>query len=532
MRFTVSTFLFLILFSIFFSCARRGSPTGGPKDSIPPILVKAIPNIETVNFKEEKIKIYFDEYIKLKDLKKKLVISPPQKTDPIITPLGTASKFITIKILDTLEANTTYTFNFGNSIVDNNEENELGNFKYVFSTGTYIDSLTLTGSIYDPTIKESIKNIDVMLYEYNERYTDSIIYKEKPRYLANTLDSTLFDLTNLKGGKYLLIALKDANSNKIYEPKIDKIGFIEDTISLPTTLSYEFPIFKEIPELKVYPPKEASKGHIIFGFEGNADNLELELLTQTPENFNYVVNYEKDKDTLNFWYSPFEVDSLNFSVSKEDYFQNLSVRLRNSKIDSLKVQKSTSSVLHLLDTFSISTNTPIIKVDTSLIKIFDKDSLLVDFNTILSKSKNKLYINFDKKQNSSYNFEILPNTITDIYEISNDSLFFKLTTKSLEDYGNIYLNLVSDKQTSFIVQLLDTKNTLIRRSIIKNPQIVAFKNLLPGNYLIRVILDENNSGKWDTGSFLNRRQPETIMYFNKELELRANWDLNETFIIN
>ena len=121
----VKFLLVLMIASAFFDCARRGTPTGGPKDTIPPVLIKAIPATETINFKEKQIKIYFDEYIKLKDVNKKLVISPPQKYDPILTPVGTASKFITIKLQDTLDANTTYAFNFGNSIVDNNEENKV-----------------------------------------------------------------------------------------------------------------------------------------------------------------------------------------------------------------------------------------------------------------------------------------------------------------------------------------------------------------------------------------------------------------------
>jgi hypothetical protein len=153
-----------ILYTAFFGCAKRGTPTGGPKDSIPPVLVNAIPKIETINFKENKIKLYFNEYIKIKDVKKNLVISPPQKYDPIITPAGTASKFITIKILDTLDLNTTYSFNFGNSIVDNNEENKLENFKYVFSTGTFIDSLKLSGKVTNPLIKKSLTNIVLILY--------------------------------------------------------------------------------------------------------------------------------------------------------------------------------------------------------------------------------------------------------------------------------------------------------------------------------------------------------------------------------
>ncbi|WP_299524242.1 Ig-like domain-containing protein, partial [uncultured Lutibacter sp.] len=507
------------------------NPTGGLKDSIAPILVSATPNHKTVNFKAKKIKIYFDEYIKLKDVNKQLVISPPQKNNPIISPVGTASKLITIEILDTLDVNTTYAFNFGKSIVDNNEENELGNFKYIFSTGTYIDSLELSGEVTDPMVKKSEKELDVMLYEYNESYTDSIIFKQKPRYISNTLDSTLYEITNLRAGKYLLIALKDANGNKIYNPEVDKIGFVKDTITIPTDKKFNFPIFKEIPKLKVIKPKEVTKGHLIFGYLGAAKDLNINLLTATPEGFKSEFNFEKDKDTINYWYTAIEIDSLNFKVSKGEYSEEFTVKTRSSKIDSLIVKKSTSSVLHLIDTFSISTNIPIINIDKSLIKITDQDTIAIDFNTILSKSKTKLHLNFDKKDNFKYNFELLPKAITTIFGASNDSLAFQLTTKSPEDYGILNLELSSEKKSSFIVELLDEKGFVVRIKKIDSPQIINFILLPPGNYSVRVTVDENNNGVWDTGDFLRRQQPEIVKYFDKEIIIRANWDEPVIFIL-
>lgn len=521
--------LILMISSTFFDCARRGTPTGGPKDTIPPVLIKAIPAIESANFKGDRIKIYFDEYIKLKDANKNLVISPPQKTDPIITPVGTASKFISIKILDTLDANTTYSFNFGNSIVDNNEENKLGNFKYVFSTGTYIDSLNLAGEVVDPLVKKGEKSIDVMLYEYNASFTDSVIYKQKPRYIANTLDSTIFEMTNLRAGKYLLMALKDANNNKIYNPEVDKIGFVKDTITIPTNKKYKFSLFKEVPELKVFRPKEVSKGHLIFGFEGNAKDLNIELLSQKPANFRAEMVFEKNKDTINYWYTPFESDSLNFSISKNNYSEKYSVKTRSTKIDSLVIIKNSIGVLHLIDTFSVSTNIPIINFDKSLIKITDQDSTAIDFKGILSASKTKLYLDFDKKYNTEYNFKLSPKAITTIFGASKDSISLKLKTKLPEDYGIINVELVSAQKTSFIVELLNDKADLIRLAKTNKPQKVSFNLLPPGNYGVRVTFDENNNGLWDTGSFLNRRQPEVVKYYDKIIELRANWDVNESF---
>jgi len=527
--------LVLMIASAFFDCARRGTPTGGPKDTIPPVLIKAIPAIETVNFKEKQIKIYFDEYVKLKDVGQKLVISPPQKTDPVITPVGTASKFITIKILDTLDANTTYSFNFGNSIVDNNEENKLENFKYVFSTGTYIDSLNLAGEVTDPMMKKTVKGIDVMLYEYNASYTDSVIYKQKPRYIGNTLDSTLFELTNLRAGKYLLIALNDANNNKIYNPEIDKIGFIKDTVTIPTDQKYNFTIFKEIPNLKVFRPKEVSKGLIQFGFEGNASAINIELLTQKPADFKSQIVFEKGKDTLNYWYTPFEADSLNFVVSKNDYTEKFTVRPRSTKIDSLKITQNATGTLHLIDTFSIATNTPMVNFDRfriNIINITNKDTTAVVFTETLNESKTKLTLNFDKKYNTEYNFELKSKAITDIFGISNDSIVYKLKTKTPEDYGIINIDLMSTKNTALIVELLNDKDVLIRKVKLDKPQMVIFDLLSPGNYGVRVTLDENNNGIWDTGSFLDKRQPEVIKYFDEKIELRANWDLNYSFILD
>ena len=533
MRATFIKFLVIIvLYASFFGCARRGTPTGGPKDSIPPVLVESSPALNTINFKSDKIKLVFDEYIKINELNKNLIISPPQKNAPIIFPAGTASKFISIKILDTLDANTTYAFNFGNSIVDNNEANKFQNFKYVFSTGSYIDSLSLAGEITNPMVKKHVSNIDVMLYEYNDKYTDSIIFKQKPRYISNTLDSTLYEITNLKKGKYLLIALEDANGNKIYNPQVDKIGFISDTISLPTTEKFNFTIFKEIPPLMVIKPKEMHKGHAIFGFEGNAKDLSIELLTETPEDFKSKIIFEEKKDTVHYWYTPFKTDSLIFKVKKGDFEKEFTLNLRSSKIDSLKISPSANGQFHLIDTFFVATNTPIINFDKALINITKKDSTTVDFKSYLSKNSNKLYLDFNKEEDNEYQVNILPKAITDIYNISNDSISYNLKTKKTEDYGVLILNFSSAKKSAFIVELLNSKEEVVRTSKIKEAQTVKFDLVPPAKYMIRVTYDENNNGKWDTGNFLQKIQPEKVKLFDKEIEILANWELDESFTLD
>ena len=224
-----------ILFTIllYVNCARTGRPDGGPKDEEAPLFVTANPPYETVNFNEKVVKIEFNEFIKLKNINKQFVVSPPMKNPPLITPQGTASKSIKIEILDTLQPNATYIFNFGNAVEDNNEGNKLENFKYVFSTGSYIDSLKTSGFVKDAKSTKKIENINVLLYRIDSSFNDSIIYKKKPNYITSTLDSTLFNFTNLHKCNYLMIALKESANDYIFNPVTDKIGFIKDTIQLP-----------------------------------------------------------------------------------------------------------------------------------------------------------------------------------------------------------------------------------------------------------------------------------------------------------
>ena len=169
------SFVFFCLF--FTQCAKRGFPEGGPKDENPPMLINAIPKENSANFNENRIRLYFDEYIKLDDFRKQLVVSPPiKKSSYSISPQSGASKYIQIDINEDLSKNTTYVFNFGQSIVDNNEGNILPFFKYVFSTGKYIDSLKISGNIKNAFKRNSDKFISTLLYQIDENYLIPHIY--------------------------------------------------------------------------------------------------------------------------------------------------------------------------------------------------------------------------------------------------------------------------------------------------------------------------------------------------------------------
>lgn len=234
------------------SCAKRGTITGGDKDTTPPKITSSLPKNFSTNFDKKVIKITFDEYIQVKNLQKNLIVSPPMKTPVTVLPLSGASKYITIKINDTLKPNTTYSFNFGQSIVDYNEENPYPQLKYVLSTGAFIDSLTVEGLIKDSYERETETFVNVMLYEVDTNYTDSIVYKQTPRYLTNTLDSLkTFKIENVKAGQYKLVALKEKTDNYKFDPNKDKIGFYNRTITVPDKSIFELELFKEEAVFKV-----------------------------------------------------------------------------------------------------------------------------------------------------------------------------------------------------------------------------------------------------------------------------------------
>ena len=526
----------LCLFSLsFVDCAKRGRPSGGKKDSLAPVIVKSYPENYTTNFEGNEIRVVFDEYIKLVDVQKNLIISPPLKYQPIITPLNT-SKQLRIKIVDTLKENTTYLFNFGNSIVDNNEGNKFSYFKYVLSTGSYIDSLTLGGTVKDALLPKAETPVSVLLYEYNQEYTDSIIYKEKPTYISVANDSSsTFEFTNLKAGKYILIGLKENNSDYIFQPKKDKIGFLKDTITLPTDATYNLTMFSEIPAYEIARPSYISKHEILFGYTGKADSLTLQNISEVPKNFESKVYKDTEKDTLHYWFKPaFDTeitDSLLFLATNRTKVDTLNVRLKKLFADSLKITNVLGSVLSPLDTFKLKANTPIVALDSEKIHILDKDSVAVAHQFIVDTTYNRASIIFDKTFDQQYNIRLLPGAITDFYEATNDTLTYRARTNAVDDYGNITLTLLNAEEFPLIVELVDEKFKVVRSKMISKNTPIAFPLIDPGFYYVRIVFDNNANGIWDTGDFLQNKQPERVLYYPEKLEVRGNWDLQETFTL-
>lgn len=528
-------FLFFMVAALI-QCARRGNPTGGPKDLAPPILIKAEPENMTIEFKAKRIRLYFDEYITLKDIQEQLIVSPPLKYTPEISPQGGASKYVEIKIKDTLRENTTYTLNFGQSIVDHNEGNPNSFLTYVFSTGDYIDSLTVSGVVKDAFKRKADEFISVMLYELDTAYTDSTVFQKPPNYITNTLDSTvIFTLKNLKEGKYAMFALKDEAKNNMFDQNADKIAFIRDTIDLPTDTTYLLSLFKEIPNYSIQVPSFQAMNKIVFGYYGEANDFRIEPLTKLPDSVNYKVLKERDKDTLNFWFTPTDIDSIVFLAINDRLalIDTFTVKSRKVDTDSLVLRPNQNGSLDFNKTLFIGANTPLVSLDSTLFQIRNKDSVEVNFKVLIDSIENKIDFDFTPEPNESYTLNILPGAIIDFFEETNDTLNLRFSTNSPADYGNLRLKIEVDSMAyPLLVQLTDDKGVTKQEQYALRPKIFEFNNIEPTKYFIRVIFDANANEKWDTGNYMKNLQPERVSYYPDTLEVRANWELEQTFTIS
>ncbi len=535
----VLIFLFFLLIVVsLMQCGRRGGTlTGGPKDVDPPVLVKAEPENLTTNFKAKKIRLTFNEFIKLKDVQDQLIVSPPLKYQPEISPQGGTQKYIEIKIKDTLRPNTTYTINFGQSVQDNNEGNSSSFLTYVFSTGDYIDSLKLQGVVKDAFKQKVDPFISVMLYEIDSTYTDSTLYKKLPNYITNTLDSTvIFNLKNIKAGKYALFAIKDEAKNNIFDQNADKIGFLKDTIVLPSD-SLQLPVltlFKEEQNYRAAVPSFAAKNKIIFGYYGSKnETIKITPISTIPDSVKTLIRKEEDKDSINFWFTPYEMDSIVFTVKNESkkIIDTFTVKPRKIDLDSLTITPSHSGSLDFNKDFYLKSSTPILQIDTSKMKMLVKDSLALNFKVTLDTILDKVNYDFEKEENENYILEILPGAITDFFGKTNDTTNFRLNTKRYSEYSNLVINLTGAISYPILLQLTNANGETQFETIVTDEKPIEFTTIKPGEYKLRVIYDANKNGRWDTGSFLNKLQPERVSYYPNKLKLRPNWDENVTFTL-
>ncbi len=346
---------------------------------------------------------------------------------------------------------------------------------------------------------------------------------------SNTLDSaTTFQLENLKAGKYLLVALKDVNNNFKFDSKTEKIGFQKQYVSIPNDTLYEIELFKEKQIFKSVKPSQVSNNRALLGYSGDYKGVKV-TLKKGNEIIPSLVSKFPEKDSLQVWFKRADMDSVSVNVTKEKYSADYVLKLKKQKIDSLNITSKQNGILNFRDKFALKTSIPITKIDNSKITFITKDSTAVKFETVYNDWDQEIEFHFEKEPLQKYKLKILPGAFVDFYERENDSLKFTISTKNITDYGNLRLKLENVKSFPVIVELTNKEGKVLYTEYAEKNGQVNFDLIEPALFTLRIIYDENGNKEWDSGNFLAKKQSEEVIYFPKEIDIRANWDVEQIF---
>lgn len=526
------TGVILVVF-LLHSCAQPAILSGGDKDTAPPKELVSVPKNGDANFSSQTIVIEFDEFIRLQKLYSQLIISPLMETRPDISVKG---KKLIIKLNSELTPNTTYSINFGDAIKDITENNALPNYKYVFSTGPTVDSLSYTGTILNAFTLAKEDGFYVMLYDL---YADSVPLKRTPRYLSKTNKQGQFTITNIAKGKYKLFVLKDINSNYLFDLPNEEIGFKEELISIDTSLSnniiYSFKEDHEKQFLKHLENK--TYGKLSASFNLPTKNMQLTPIGYAFKKQWFIEEKSASGTSITYWLSGTEgIDSLSLIFTEGTSFTDTAhielVKKEPLKDTLLPFSSNTSATFDLNKNIILTAETPVIRYNTDSIQLFE-DSTLVQHQLIFNDTALRRFnIEYPFKENTNYSLHIPPKTFEDIYGRSNNALNYQFKSRKISYYGNIFLSLSPDFTEDYIIQLHTDKNTLVEEYYLKGTQEINFLYLSSGNYKLTLIVDNNANKKWDTGNYLNHLQPEKLIKYTEVITIRSNWDNDLIWNIN
>lgn len=512
-----------MLLGALWSCAQRAALTGGEKDVLPPEIEATLPENQTLNFTSKEIVVEFNEFVRLSNLQNQLIVSPLMKETPEVMIKG---KKMVVKLPDGLEPNTTYSLNFGDAIIDITENNPYPNYKYVFSTGDYIDSLSYSGKVLNAEDLTPKAAVFVMLYNQLE---DSVPLKQKPNYLAKTNADGLFSITNIAAGTYKVFALDDINGNYLYDLPNEQVAFLNEAIQLDSNTSdaalYLFAKESEIQFVKKIENKQYGK----LTVELNNPSTHVEVFNEDDKPIVCSAK-ETSKNQLQhtFWLqNEVSTDQQTFIIKdkgKTIDTANVEMIIKQDFKDTLlSISSNATALFDLNKTLEITTHQPLAVFEKEKIKLFE-DSVLVDFQLKKdSLSALKLNVNYVFKENKSYKLLVEPVAFTSVYELKNDTLVASFKTKQEENYGNLKLVVTPGFIENYIVQLLQ-KNEVIQEFFEVGKQTVNISYLNPGEYKIKLIIDNNSNKKWNTGNYEQNLQPERVIFYQDNITIRENWD--------
>lgn len=526
--------LFFMLFSLTWRCASIQQPMGGPKDSIPPKILSETPPNLTRNFNAEKIVIEFDEYVKLSNTQKEISVSPDveQPINPRVK-----RKTIEVALPDSLEANTTYTINFGKAIGDFNEGNPLLNYSYVFSTGNVIDSLSISGNVIDALTKKPEKEIAVILIPTRQ---DSIFGKRKANIFTITDTSGNFQLKNLREDTYRIYALKEENNDRVYNAPGEYIGFLTDSIVLnKDTSGIHLEISKGIPtDFRLLDRKIEPTGKISFVFNKPLKRPDIVVLHPPQLDETKQITYNTTRDTASMWLAELTFDSLKVQIADQGAVLD-SVTLRRGRnekydrdfliLDNLSGNKVTR-VKHV----QLTAASPVQSIDRNKIILTEDSIPRTNFQLAKDTTAPSRYVlRYNWRPKRNYQLSLEEGAFLGFFGDKNKSVSKSFTMNETENFGDIVLNItLPDTSHQYLVQLINEKMDYIYRSVpIRKSGKIPFRQFPGGKYTIRIIYDENNNDEWDPGDVYLKRQPERVWYLGKTFIIRANWEQEEPITV-
>lgn len=563
-------------------CANRGiGPQGGPKDSIPPVPLRSVPEMGALNFKDKRIEVTFDEYIQLNNIAGNLLMSPPQQNAPDVRARG---KRLIINFQDSLRDSTTYTIDFGDAVCDFREKVPLHGFSFYFSTGDEIDTLEYSGYVYEAA---SLNPMHGILVGIHRDLSDSALTSQPFSRIAKTDSAGFFRIGNIHAGKYRLYAIDDFSRDNRLTPG-EALAFADSAVSIqPSALSLQpsdsdaiaveavaapqgrLFLFKEAQE-KLYLQRtlrdEQHRVTLIFSASPDSvpswrvmrpsetDTAKNDSAWTDPTPFIHTA-YSARRDTVTLWLTDSAAigqDSLFFearyrrtdSVFDLEWYTDtlraiwraprLSAKAkeqqeRKSRNRRLTLKSNARKGFELYDTLALSCTTPLRTIEVDSIHLFhhvDTVFTPVPF-TILPYDTlpMKLRLQAELKAGETYELRLDSGALCDVYGVSHIAGTFPLTIKTPEDYSTLRVKL-NPFVANARIQVLDSKDQVVRE-LPAEEEGAFFEYLKPDAYYMRLYLDENGDGKWTTGAWEGKRQPEPIYYFPEKIQTKSNWDFEE-----
>lgn len=513
------------------SCASVSSPEGGAKDETPPTLQSSNPKDQELNVKSRTITLVFDEEVQQNKLNSELLITP--NTDNKYKIKSDREK-LSLEFEKPLQENTTYTFNFREGITDITEKNKATNLKLSFSTGAYIDSSKVSGTVLDLMTQQPQKETVVALYPTNDTLS---IRKNKPYYQTETDAEGKFELTNIKEGEYTIYALADKNNNAYYDNEEEKIGYLAKPVTITPTTE---PIQLEILKIDTKKPILLRRESFLDRFTANYNEGIKDFKAIATQPAASIINYKIDATGKAV--DLFKSQSYNGGktiLTAVDSAGNITTDTLDIKFEGKKAQRIKGSQLKVMNNAGpqnyVVGSEITVEIETP-VRVTGKEPILILSDTVtIKKLKYPEEVTLDST-GSEFKFKMPQvNGRTNKLAILVDSNAVKpivggpikferipLTLAESGGFGNVKGTIIT-KYPAYIIQLITEDFKVVKQ--VRNVKNFEFKNLTPGQYRIRVLVDENNNGKWEAGDPEFKRKPEKVYLHPKVLDVRANWEM-------